>query len=66
MQRQRMDIIIGTVIDCDRWLFNQEENEKKLLQYLQKATQDKINEIQGGKPMAYDGDYFEIEYSDPL
>lgn len=66
MQRQRMDIIIGTVIDCDRWLFDQEENEKKLQQYLKKATQDKINEIQGGKPMDYDGYCFEIEYSDPM
>lgn len=51
MQRQRMDIMIGAVIDCDKWLFNQEENEKKLQQFLEKAAQDKINEIQGGDPL---------------
>ena len=65
MQRQRMDIMIGAVIDCDKWLFNQEENEKKLQQFLEKAAQDKINEIQGGDPLEYNS-YFEIEYSDPL
>lgn len=64
MKIQRMDIMIGAVIDCDKWLFNQKENERKLQKYLERAVQDKINEIQGGKPLNYDG-YFEIEYSDP-
>ena len=65
MQRQRMDIIIGAVVDCDRWNFKQKENEAELQQYLEKAAQDKINELQDGEPLDYDG-YFEIEYSDPL
>lgn len=65
MQRQRMDIMIGVVIDCDKWLFKQKENERKLRKYLETTAQDKINEIQGGRPLDYDG-YFEIEYSDPI
>lgn len=65
MPRQQMDIMIGAVIDCDKWLFKQKENEETLQQYLETAAQDKINEIQGGAPLAYNG-YFEIEYSDLL
>jgi hypothetical protein len=65
MQKQRIDIIIGAVIDCDRWNFKQKNNEAELHKHLETAVQDKINELQGGEPLDYDS-YFDIEYSDPL
>ena len=65
MPKQRIHIILGAVVDYNKWFINQEQNEEELQHYLERAAQDKINRIQCHNIPGYHG-YFEIEYSGSL
>lgn len=60
MQEQKMQIIIETDVDLDRWQIK--EHSVQLMNWLKMAVVDKIDEYQGGVPMDYEGTMVQVRY----
>jgi hypothetical protein len=65
MPKQRIELIIGAVVETDSWNFEPQALER-LRNWAEIAVQDQITQIQGGEPEGYDNNYVEIEYGELL
>jgi len=65
MAKQKLDIMIGVVVDNDRWIPLLPEIQEDLEEWLQTAVQEKISQLQGTDPDEECGARFiELEFGD--